>query len=219
MTITSPASKILRRVSLTSYSDKISLSGLYQPVSDVLWKSFCVQTPFWSNCDFGRPCDCPECRDMRRKAVCEICKVRSAEHQTSNYSYDRKGIPGYEFTSFCGQCFDMARLEWKKRADEVDRIRLARKERKEEMVLRLEELCCSEQVPIRYAVERLLEEVNSVEGWVSNSPRWYQRELVNNLSKELKILKVANRYVCDRKRVEAMDFRLWYFWDNVGVDV
>jgi hypothetical protein len=113
----------------------------------------------------------------------------------------------------------MVRLERKKRADRVDRILLLRKERKEEMVVRLKELGCSEQVPIRYAVEKLLKEVNSVEGRVSNSPRWYQRHLVDNLSKELKILKLANKYVCDRKRVEAMDFRLWYFWDKVDIDV
>jgi hypothetical protein len=85
------------------------------------------------------------------------------------------------------------------------------------MVARVERLGCSEQVPIRYAVGKLLKEVNSVEGWGSNSPRWYQRDLVNNSSKELKILKVANKYVCDRKRVEAMDFRLWYFWDKVDI--
>lgn len=73
-----------------------------------------------------------------------------------------KEVPYYNFTSFCGECFRNATLEWKKRADEVDRILLARKKRKEEMVIRVKELSCSERVPIRYAVEKLLKDVKSV---------------------------------------------------------
>ncbi|KAK3947969.1 hypothetical protein QBC32DRAFT_69541 [Pseudoneurospora amorphoporcata] len=67
------------------------------------------------NCDWGRPCNCSECREAAREPICEICKVNSTAYQSESLGRDRKGVLGYHFTSFCGECW--AKREQKIRED------------------------------------------------------------------------------------------------------
>ncbi|KAH9210806.1 hypothetical protein DL95DRAFT_512602, partial [Leptodontidium sp. 2 PMI_412] len=63
----------------------------------------------------------------------------------------------------------------------------------------------AEQVPIGYTVEKLLNDTRSV---LNSSKRRHQRHLIECLSQDLQIVKVRNRYMCDKRRVDAMDFKL-----------
>jgi hypothetical protein len=201
--------RMLQHITPTAGPRMTILSSLNQSSCRLSWKSFSIQTAIWTNCDFGSPCNCSECRDAMKKPACEIYQVHPTAYQTSNYYHDRKGIPSYSFFSFCEQCYEKATMDQKKRDDEVNRILSAREVKKEEMIAQLMVLNCSERVPIRYAVEKMLVEMQTVKRLIPNSPQWHRRHLVTTLSQELNILKVANRYVGSRKRVDAMDFRLW----------
>ena len=42
----------------------------------------------------------------------------------------------------------------------------------------------------------------------------FQRRIIDGLSKELQIVKIRNKYTCNKQRVDAMDFKLWFFADR-----
>lgn len=42
----------------------------------------------------------------------------------------------------------------------------------------------------------------------------FQRQIIDGLSKELQIVKIRNKYMCNKHRVDAMDFKLWFFVDR-----
>ena len=65
----------------------------------------------------------------------------------------------------------------------------------------------TEQVPIRYFIEKLLIDIRSMKS-LCNSRRWFQRHLIGHLSKDLQIEKVRGRYMCNKRRVDAVDFKL-----------
>ncbi len=39
----------------------------------------------------------------------------------------------------------------------------------------------------------------------------FQRRIIDGFSKELQIVKIRNKYMCNKQRVDAMDFKLWFF--------
>jgi hypothetical protein len=78
------------------------------------------------------------------------------------------------------------------------------------MLKEVRALQSADQVPIAYAVERLMTEIRSVENF-SNSQRWLQCHLINNLSEGLQTLKVRNKWMCNKEQVDAMDFKLRFF--------
>jgi len=39
----------------------------------------------------------------------------------------------------------------------------------------------------------------------------FQRRIIDGLSKELQIVTIRNKYMCNKQRVDAMDFKLWFF--------
>lgn len=94
----------------------------------------------------------------------------------------------------------------------------SRKDKMEKMMGCVRELHSTEQVPIKYALKRLLSDIRSVES-LSNSQHWFQRHLIDRLSQDLQIVKVRNRYMCNKRRVDAMDFKLWYFYDKRDLHV
>jgi predicted RNA-binding Zn-ribbon protein involved in translation (DUF1610 family) len=54
------------------------------------------------NCDWGRPCDCKDCRTTYEKVACPNCgfqKTISIVRDTIGFSTDNKGIGGYEFAN------------------------------------------------------------------------------------------------------------------------
>ncbi|KAH6624917.1 hypothetical protein B0J18DRAFT_490857 [Chaetomium sp. MPI-SDFR-AT-0129] len=69
-------------------------------------------------------------------------------------------------------------------------------------------------VPVRYAVQKFIGE----EGF-QNDEKWHRQCLLRELSQELRIVKVGRKYMCDKERVDAMDFDLWILHRSMfGVD-
>ncbi|KAK0673606.1 hypothetical protein QBC41DRAFT_115472 [Cercophora samala] len=177
-------------------------------------RSFQHSVPQGRNCDWGRPCDCSECYEDYKRPICDICSVNPTAHQNATFSIDRKNIPYYSFTSYCEECWAAERSkareekrpekEWKAepRNDALLSMR--------GIIARMEP---GDQVPIAYAVQKLKDAVESVRK-SGNSRQWYQRHLRERLGEELRITKVRGRYQCDKKRVDAMDFKLWFFGDS-----
>ncbi|MGE7924742.1 hypothetical protein ACQKND_16385 [Viridibacillus arvi] len=52
------------------------------------------------NCDWGRPCDCLDCRTSTIRVLCPHCGFNNALSVIgySTFSIDRKGVGGYDFT-------------------------------------------------------------------------------------------------------------------------
>lgn len=171
-------------------------------------RSFYVSQLHRSNCDFGRPCSCSECMESSRKPMCEICKVHPTTTQSAKLTHDRKGLSGYKFTSFCDQCWAERSKEERRTAREKERFLALREERTEKMLANVRAVRSTEQVPFSYAIDKLLHDVRSVKGQC-NSRRWHQRDLLDELSRDLQIVKVRNRYVCNKGRFDVMDFKLW----------
>ena len=179
--------------------------------------SFHIDPSYSSNCDFGSPCNCTEYRGDAKRLHCDVCKVRPAANQSSELSRDRKSISSYTFTSFCEQCFERYIEGKRKREREKEQTLASREKRMDKMMNYVRELHSTEQVPIGYAVEKLQSDIRSVN--TRNSQRWYQRHLVDCLAQDLQIVKVWNRYMCNKRRVDSMDFRLWLFYRQPDIDV
>ena len=69
-----------------------------------------------------------------------------------------------------------------------------------------------EQISLRDALKKCKSEVREV-GSVQSLHRFrgkFQRRIIDGLSKELQIVKIRNKYMCNKQRVDAMDFELWF---------
>lgn len=191
---------------------------------------------------YGFPCVCEECREEaeRRKTICDICKVSpklrivSAKYGGNHF---RKDMIYGTFTSLCRQCWDKyseaeaikereRRLE---REQEIKEILQERKERVQELMREqaldvekvdkmlegVRRIQSTEQVPIAYALDRSMAQVESHWGFLSPSRQELHQDLRcclyrRSLSKDLQIEKVRGRYKCNKERVDAIDFNLWY---------
>ncbi len=74
----------------------------------------------------------------------------------------------------------------------------------------------TEQVSHWNALEKYRSEVREVRS-VRSLNRFrgkFQRQIIDGLSKELQIVKIRNKYMCNKQRVDAMDFKLWFFADR-----
>ncbi|KAH9204394.1 hypothetical protein DL95DRAFT_496530 [Leptodontidium sp. 2 PMI_412] len=137
----------------------------------IVARSFHISPLYHSNCDFGRPCQCTECRENAQKSSCE---------------------------------------------QEIEQKPVSCKKRMDDMMEYVRGIHPAEQVPIGYAVEKFLSDTRSMS---NSSKRWHQRHLIDCLWQDLQIVKVRNRYMCDKRRVEAMDFKLWSFYRRPDIDV
>ncbi|KAI9767365.1 MAG: hypothetical protein M1840_005775 [Geoglossum simile] len=210
--------KMLRRLIL-SFATK-NCSNLTKHVvskPSIVTRSFHINPSYRSNCDFGSPCNCTECTENTKRPICEVCRIRPTVNQSSEPSRDRKGISSYTFTSSCEQCLEYTEGE-REREREKERTLALRKKKADKMMKYVRVLYSTEQVPISYAVEKLLSDIRSTKS-LCNSRRWYQQHLVNCLSQDLQIVKVQNGYMCNKQRVDAMDFKLWFFHQWLYIDV
>ena len=74
----------------------------------------------------------------------------------------------------------------------------------------------TEQVSASNALEKYTSEVREVRS-VQSLNRFrgkFQRRIIGGLSKELQIVKIRNKHMCNKQRVDAMDFKLWFFADR-----
>lgn len=77
------------------------------------------------------------------------------------------------------------------------------KKEMDKMMKCMRELYSTEQAPIGFAVEKILSATRA-----GNLQRRQQRYLISCLSQYLQIVKVRNRYICNKRRVDTMDFKL-----------
>jgi hypothetical protein len=99
------------------------------------------------------------------------------------------------------------------------------------MVKIVQEIDPVEQVPIKYAVDKLRSDIKAVYAtavcpsqYRLNTMAWYQGVLITSKTEspligELGITKVRKLWMCNKQRVDAMDFKLWFFRDDLDFDV
>jgi hypothetical protein len=90
----------------------------------------------------------------------------------------------------------------------------------EEMLGRMKFIRCKEQIPIRYAVDKLTEGFRSwnyerlepleVPSRASMHKTLRNEKHLHRLDEHLFIIKVKHRYLCNKQRADAMDFKLWW---------
>jgi len=212
---------MLRHIILTLISSKNYSQATRHVVAlkpTIIARAFHVNPLYRSNCDFGSPCNCTECTENAKRSICEVCQVRPAVNQSSELSRDRKGISSYTFTSFCEQCWEKDTADKRRRGREIAQTLASRKEKTDKMMKYVRGLHSTEQVPIGYAVEKFLSDTRSLPN-SCNSQRWHQRDIINCLSQDLQIVKVRNRYMCNKRRVDGMDFKLWIFYQRPDIEV
>lgn len=101
-----------------------------------------------------------------------------------------------------------------------DRKIADRRKRLDDLLQSIKAMPQGEHVPIRYAVEKLMDAVANSGDPYPGSPRperWYREYLKRAFEMEvpLRIEKVGARWKCDKLRVDAMDFALhFYRWDR-----
>jgi len=78
----------------------------------------------------------------------------------------------------------------------------------------------AERVPINYAIKRLMRVVRFVSEYC-NWKQWSQRQILDNLSEDLQIEKGGGQktYMCIKKRVDAMDFKLWFSHYDLDINI
>ena len=73
-------------------------------------------------------------------------------------------------------------------------------------------ICSTEQISLWDALKKHRSGVREV-GSVQSLHRFrgnFQRRIIDGLSNELQIVKIRNKYMCNKQRVDAMDFKLWF---------
>ncbi|KAK3328824.1 hypothetical protein B0H66DRAFT_2328 [Apodospora peruviana] len=160
---------------------------------NIIIRSFHANKSYRSNCDSGSPCLCSECRDSHRKPICQICKVNATVHQSSELTYDRKGLRGYDFTSSCEPCWGKHLEKEEQREQARQQSLAAPKEKLDQLMDLIKSISFGEQVPVSYAVQKLLNETKRGRLYGQDSPRWHQRHLHYGLSEEPRIVKARNR--------------------------
>lgn len=172
---------------------------------------------------YGFPCVCEECREEaeRRKTICDICKVSptlrivSAKYVGTEFGKD---MIYRTFTSLCRQCYykylEVEASKEQVRNQERDlkrRQELALgKEKLEKMLEGVRAIQSLEQIPIAYALDRLMAQLCS--RWSRSVRLLFHKTLRRSLSEDLQIEKGRGRYKCNKERVDAIDFKLWYQW-------
>ena len=186
---------------------------------------------------------------VRRKPICEICRVHPTVHQSSEYGVDRKGLGGYSSTSLCEQCWQKREIARREREEKEKQILARYKARVARMLDNVQQIHLTEQVPIVCAVDKFIAEVKpkhdytpssrmtaktmdearkissteqiglvdalmkyrskvSEVGSVKSLHRFrgkIQRQIIDGLSKELQVVNIRNKYMCNKQRVDAMD--------------
>ncbi|KAK4203577.1 hypothetical protein QBC40DRAFT_262412 [Triangularia verruculosa] len=188
----------------------------------------------------GRPCDCPKCLQAEWRPFCGLCREKPTAHQELTRIRDEAGPLEYVFTNWCEDCWK-ARLKrreeereeeddweqeeqnnkqnmpeaeggrlWKQQQDVY--IRQVTLQNKLKQIMRLPP---GERVLLSYAVQRYIDALESVSESIYIPPKgisqFCRQSIWKGLSRELRITKEGAWYFCDKRRVDAMDFKLWHF--------
>ncbi|KAM0334468.1 hypothetical protein ACHAQA_001496 [Verticillium albo-atrum] len=120
----------------------------------------------------------------------------------------RRGPWAFQLRTLCDDCWKIIlEKSAQKKAATFERNK-ARKAASDEMMEALISIDAYEAIPIRYAVEKL---ATSRIARPRAPLQWHQQYLLSSrLRGPLQIEKVKNRYRCNKLRVDAMDFGIWY---------
>ncbi|KAK3947764.1 hypothetical protein QBC32DRAFT_401371 [Pseudoneurospora amorphoporcata] len=169
------------------------------PSYNVFARPFHASAVCRANHDWGRPCNCNRCMEEAKEVSCQICGINPTVYHSCEECYDEETASFYyEFTSKRNE-----KKEKLRRKEAEAKIAAARQERFNKMLEHVKSLPPGEQVPMAYAVDK----VSSI--WSGTSAAQRHRALRERMSEELQIVKVRNRWKCDKGRVDAMDFDLW----------
>lgn len=136
-------------------------------------------------------------------------------HDKAPERYRRYGV-----MPLCETCWQKHRVKAKKRASIKAEKLAERRRRIDQNFQHLASLPPGEQVPIRYAVDKLmsaLAETKHPHPGSARPERWYRTYIRQSweLEKHLRIEKVRTRWMCDKRRVDAMDFAVFFYrWDE-----
>ncbi|KAH8820270.1 hypothetical protein F5884DRAFT_826670 [Xylogone sp. PMI_703] len=203
-------SRILRVLTLSLHSTKYHTAVTRRGVSlkpNIITRSVHIHSSHHSNWDFGSPCECSEYREALWEPICQVCKTRPTVTQKLKQSWNRRGTIRYSLIPYCGQCWEEYGKEDQRRDQEERQKLVSQKAEINEMLEGLRIIESTEQVPLGYAVEKYKSDIQSHS---LNSERWYRRNILDNLFQDLQIVKVGNKYMCSKRRVDAMDFKLWH---------
>lgn len=122
-------------------------------------------------------------------------------------------------TFLCEQCWQQGERGRREREEEEKQILVQYKEELACMLDSVQQTHLMERVPIACAVDEFMAEIEFGYSCEPSSPitarmrgnlEKIQRDMIHGLSKELQIVKIRNRYFCNKQRVDAMDFKLWH---------
>lgn len=103
------------------------------------------------------------------------------------------------------------------RSHERKQLRISRNDKADNMLESVRGLPSSRRVPIAYAVDKFKRDIKH--GPVHTVEGWAEQHIITKLSQELEVVKKGDKYVCDQGKVDAMNFRLWYFRNDLDVDI
>ncbi|KAM7191762.1 hypothetical protein V8F33_008729 [Rhypophila sp. PSN 637] len=179
------------------------------PRLNIMTRSFHADAIYSSDCDSSGTCACPECMPTKKNSICDIYKLRGTELRLLEESCDRWGPPKFR----CEPCWASRIETLSPEIRDRERKEAAHRKKLSDYTEHLKSLPPGEQVPIQYAVEKYMSELNQTSG----SYRWHRENLCRTCSEQIGILKVRGRYICDKARVDAMEWKLWYwsrYWDE-----
>lgn len=167
-----------------------------------------------------------------RRPFCQSCRFRPTAHQAAKLitvdddSNNNNGVIRYKITSLCQQCWERVQgqqclssrerfaVNMKERRARIAQTKKQTRDVREEEARKLIAHISSmppggERVPLGFAIRKFRGQI-ARKGQPRNTMKWNRRTLVENLSEALQIVKVKGVYSCDKGRLEAFDFKLWF---------
>jgi hypothetical protein len=174
---------------------------------------------------------CEDCRLPDPPPVCNVCNSRTVTDPHCKGFTPVEGSSAYTQTYYCHSCWqDHQKAKAKEEKGDQQRLDL-REKTLDEMVKVVQGIDSVEQVPIKYAVDKLRCDIKAVYAaavcpsqYRLNTMAWYQGLLISSttdssLIAELQITRVRKLWMCSKQRVDAVDFKLWFFRDDLDFDV
>ncbi|KAK1773131.1 hypothetical protein QBC45DRAFT_428418 [Copromyces sp. CBS 386.78] len=161
----------------------------------------------------------------RDNTICAICKVNQVDltkHQYTRIGDPMDDVSGWAFERICVECDTRMSEGLQSTPKKTTREkRLMFKEAKKKLNKMLEHVKSvppGEKVPIAYAVHKLRSVRPDVNARVCKQiTARMSKQIREWFGEELLVMQLGNRWLCDRGRVDAMDFALWYYDSDLSV--
>ncbi|MCJ1469514.1 hypothetical protein MMC07_008147 [Pseudocyphellaria aurata] len=136
-------------------------------------------------------------------------------------STDHRGALDYITTSFCDQCWEKQLTEEEEKESHKQREMELGKKKVDKMIEHVRGLQSTEQVPIAYVLNRLMDEIRFERDLKRRV--WFYGYLTDCMVQDLELVKAKRspkqrspRWLCNKSRVDAMDFKLWFSYARSG---